>query len=81
VLTRDVVSRATESKPDCISVSSLKGPVCNHNATQLDRAVGQMANDALVLLFMILIVLVVMVVSLVGGFYLVKYLVEYTFNS
>ncbi|WP_255518326.1 MULTISPECIES: hypothetical protein [unclassified Haloarcula] len=40
-----------------------------------------MANDALVLLFMIAIVLVVMGVTLVGGFYLVKYLVERTFNS
>ncbi|MGB9932452.1 hypothetical protein [Haloarcula amylolytica] len=40
-----------------------------------------MANDGLVLLFMIAIVLVVMIVGLVGGFYLVKYLAEYTFNS
>ncbi|WP_336338875.1 hypothetical protein [Haloarcula brevis] len=40
-----------------------------------------MANDALVLLFMIAIVLVVMSVCLVGGFYLVKYLADYTFNS
>ncbi|MFB9813047.1 hypothetical protein [Haloarcula sebkhae] len=40
-----------------------------------------MANDALVLLFMIAIVLVVMIISLIGGFYLVKYLVERTFNS
>lgn len=39
------------------------------------------ANDALVLLFMIAIVLVVMAVTLIGGFYLVKYLVERTFNS
>ncbi|AEM56864.1 conserved hypothetical protein [Haloarcula hispanica ATCC 33960] len=42
---------------------------------------GPMANDALVLLFMIAIVLVVMAVTLIGGFYLVKYLVERTFNS
>ncbi|WP_310895925.1 hypothetical protein [Haloarcula terrestris] len=40
-----------------------------------------MANDALVLLFMIAIVLMVMVVGLVGGFYLVKYVVDYTFDS
>ena len=40
-----------------------------------------MANDALVLLFMIAIVLVVMAVTLIGGFYLVKYLIKRTFNS
>lgn len=40
-----------------------------------------MASDALVLLFMIAILLVVMVVGLIGGFYLVKYLAEYTFES
>lgn len=40
-----------------------------------------MANDALVLLFMIGILLVVMAVTLIGGFYLVKYLVERTFSS
>lgn len=40
-----------------------------------------MANDALVLVFMVAIVLVVMAVGLIGGFYLVKFLVEYTFNS
>ncbi|GCF12498.1 hypothetical protein Harman_04330 [Haloarcula mannanilytica] len=72
---------ATESKPYCISVSSLKGPICTRNVTRPDRKGDLMANDALVLLFMIAIVLVVMVVGLVGGFYLVKYLVEYTFNS
>jgi hypothetical protein len=40
-----------------------------------------MANEGLVLLFMVAIVLVVMIVGLVGGFYLVKYLADYTFNS
>lgn len=40
-----------------------------------------MANDALVLFFMIAIVLVFMAVGLLGGFYLVKYLIEWTFSS
>ncbi|WP_277815066.1 hypothetical protein [Haloarcula salina] len=40
-----------------------------------------MANEALVQLFMIAIVLVVIVVGLIGGFYLVKFLVSYTFES
>lgn len=40
-----------------------------------------MANDALVRLFMIGIVLALMLGGLVGGFYLVKFLVSYTFES
>lgn len=40
-----------------------------------------MANEALVRLFMIAIVLIVLLVGLVGGFYLVKFLVSYTFES
>lgn len=40
-----------------------------------------MASEGLVLLFMILILLILMLASIVGGFYLVKYLVNYTFSS
>ncbi|WP_424004369.1 hypothetical protein ACOZ4I_07005 [Haloarcula salina] len=40
-----------------------------------------MVNEALVQLFMIAIVLAVILVGLVGGFYLVKFLVSYTFES
>ncbi|AJF26774.1 hypothetical protein SG26_14040 [Haloarcula sp. CBA1115] len=68
-------------KPYFISVSRLKLATCAFDDTHFLRRVGPMANDALVLLFMIAIVLVVMAVTLIGGFYLVKYLVERTFNS
>lgn len=40
-----------------------------------------MADPALVRLFMVLIVLVVMVLGFVASLYLVKYLIEYTFES
>ncbi|WP_256558492.1 hypothetical protein [Haloarcula marina] len=40
-----------------------------------------MADPALVRLFMILIVLVVMLVGLIGSMYLVKYLIQATFES
>ncbi|WP_268899411.1 hypothetical protein [Haloarcula nitratireducens] len=40
-----------------------------------------MADPALVRLYMVVIVLVVMLVGLVGSFYLVKYLIGYTFES
>ncbi|GGK63197.1 hypothetical protein GCM10009067_14410 [Haloarcula sebkhae] len=59
----------------------LKLTICVPDETPPLRRVSLMANDALVLLFMIAIVLVVMIISLIGGFYLVKYLVERTFNS
>ncbi|EMA23152.1 hypothetical protein C442_09001 [Haloarcula amylolytica JCM 13557] len=62
-------------------MSRLKLAICVLDDIQPLRRVGSMANDALVLLFMIAIVLVVMAVTLIGGFYLVKYLVERTFNS
>ncbi|MDT3435076.1 hypothetical protein KZ498_09395 [Haloarcula sp. 1CSR25-25] len=64
-----------------MSASSLKLSVCALDDTYPLRRVGPMANDALVFLFMIAIVLLVMAVGLIGGFYLVKYLVERTFNS
>jgi hypothetical protein len=67
--------------PHCISVCGLKLSLCTIDDTVPLGQVGSMANDALVLLFMIAIVLVIMAVTLIGGFYLVKYLVERTFNS
>ncbi|QUJ73533.1 hypothetical protein KDQ40_07260 [Haloarcula marismortui ATCC 33800] len=62
-------------------MSRLKLAICVPDDTRSLRRVSPVANDALVLLFMIAIVLVVMAVTLIGGFYLVKYLVERTFNS
>ncbi|KOX92770.1 hypothetical protein AMS69_09895 [Haloarcula rubripromontorii] len=62
-------------------MSRLKLGLCVPDDTRLLRWVSPVANDALVLLFMIAILLVVMIVTLIGGFYLVKYLVERTFNS
>lgn len=67
--------------PHRISVCGLNLSLCIIDDTDPLRRVGSMANDALVLLFMIAIVLAVMAVTLIGGFYLVKYLVERTFNS
>ncbi|EMA24798.1 hypothetical protein C443_06549 [Haloarcula argentinensis DSM 12282] len=62
-------------------MSRLKLTICVLDETTPRGRVSLMANDALVLLFMIAIVLVVMIITLIGGFYLVKYLVERTFNS
>lgn len=70
-----------EPKSSYISVPKLKLLTWCFDDTYLLRREGWMANDALVLLFMIAIVLVAMAVTLIGGFYLVKYFVERTFNS
>jgi len=71
----------SEPKPYYVSVFRLKLATCVLDDGHPLGRVGPMANDALVLLFMIAIVLVVMAVTLIGGFYLVKYLVDRTFNS